>query len=372
MAQLRYEQARGDLPAFDFVSLNGMELRHPFEAYVRLWEELSGGARERKPPEVAVAKLEKYFTNDRGHDGHNGDQRIIVVLLDEIDYLFTKKQTVLYSFFDWPIRASERTNGPRLIVVGISNTMHLPSLLKPSVQSRLGKHRCYFKAYKTEDIVTILKDKVKHGSYEVFDEGAIMFAARKTSSMSGDLRKALQICKAAAESVLKDSEEGKWVDPQGKATSPIVRVKNVHRAGQESFGSILNKAVSLTSPFEVLVLISLGSLSKTTGRQIGGFDIDELLTKMESIAKASGERMYLPPPTFGETLEILNRLGESRLVSLSTPKSSSVSFRAAQGGSGGAWPLISLPMESSSIMIALRDTPHQALADKYLGHQGFF
>jgi hypothetical protein len=68
---------------------------------------------------------------------------------------------------------------------------------------------------------------------------------------------------------------------------------------------------------------------------------------------------------------IVSRLASSthyqtRLVSLHTPKSSSVTFRATQGGSGGAWPLISLPMDPSNLRKALRDTAHSALAEKYI------
>ncbi len=49
---------------------------------------------------------------------------------------------------------------------------------------------------------------------------------------------------------------------------------------------------------------------QSTGRHDGGFDINELITKMESISGGSGDVQYSPSPSFGETLEILNRLGE--------------------------------------------------------------
>lgn len=58
------------------------------------------------------------------------------------------------------------------------------------------------------------------------------------------------------------------------------------------------------------MLVSLASLTQSTGRHDGGFDINELITKMEAISGASGDVQYSPPPSFAETLEILNRLGE--------------------------------------------------------------
>ena len=162
IARLRKEQAKGKLPEFDFVSLNGMEMRHPFEAYVKFWEAISGPEKEKRPAEVAVALLERHFGGRRRNDDESVKGRpVVVLLLDEIDYLVTKKQSVLYNFFDWPRRACDNGNGPRLVVIGISNTLNLPTRLKPSVQSRLGSERCDFRSYNAEDMITILKSKVQ-------------------------------------------------------------------------------------------------------------------------------------------------------------------------------------------------------------------
>jgi origin recognition complex subunit 1 len=149
-------------------------------------------------------------------------------------------------------------------------------------------------------------------AYQVFEEDAIQFAARKTAALSGDIRKALHLCKAAAEAVMKDVEAGNRVDPKEGRTriGPIVRISDVQKASRESFSSILSTAVSFSTSFEALLLVSLASLTQSTGRHDGGFDINELITKMESISGGSGDIQYSPPPSFGETLEILNRLGE--------------------------------------------------------------
>lgn len=45
----------------------------------------------------------------------------LVMVLDEIDYLVTRKQSVIYNMFDWATSAASS-----LIIVGISNTMDLP------------------------------------------------------------------------------------------------------------------------------------------------------------------------------------------------------------------------------------------------------
>ena len=372
IGKLRHEQVGGRLPDFDFFSLNGMEMRHPFEAYVKFWEAISGTAKERLAPDMAIAKLERYFS---GLPVKNAPERpVIVLMLDEIDYLVTKKQTVLYNFFDWPKRSFETPDCPRLIVIGISNTMNLPSQLRPSVRSRLGGSRCNFKAYNVQDIVGILKNKIQPdpSNYEVFDKDAILFTARKIAANNGDIRRAMQTCKAATESVMQEIESGTRSDSKLPRDRPMVGIKDVQKVTREKIGSVTSNALAALTPFEALVLVSLAALSNCSGRKTGGFDIIEVVTKAESVANASGDPEYSPSPSFHEMLEILNRLAEARLVRLTTEKSSTSALRFSQGGSGGVWPVITPHLDGSDILLALRHGSHSQLAEKQLAGYGIF
>ena len=68
-----------------------------------------------------------------------------------------EQETVLYSFFDWPLRA---VPSAKLIVVGIANTLNLPERLSPKLSSRMGQKRIFFGAYNDEEIVTIIKERL--------------------------------------------------------------------------------------------------------------------------------------------------------------------------------------------------------------------
>ena len=116
-----------------------MELRHPFDSYIRFWEALTG-RKHVGSPDRACDLLEEHFTTKRS----SRDQTATVILLDEIDYLITEKQSVLYNFFDWPKRAANTPGGKRLVVIGVSNTLNLVDQLMPSVQSRIGTEKCIF------------------------------------------------------------------------------------------------------------------------------------------------------------------------------------------------------------------------------------
>ena len=162
IAKLQHEQEAGVVPKFRFISLNGIEVRHPFDVYIRFWEALTG-KKHVGPHERACEWLEAYFTSVSSQLDVT-DSSITIVLLDEIDYLVTDKQSVLYNFFDWPKRAAEVANGRRLVVVGISNTLNLVDQLMPSVQSRVGTDKFVFKAYSLHDTISILRSKIKEGS----------------------------------------------------------------------------------------------------------------------------------------------------------------------------------------------------------------
>ena len=116
-----------------------------------------------------------------------------MLLVDELDYLVTKKQTVLYNLFDWPTRP-----GARLVVVGIANTMDLPERLLPRISSRLGLTRVPFFPYSVAQIRTIVSSRLR-ALPDAFASDAVEICARKVASVSGDIRRALQICRRAAE-----------------------------------------------------------------------------------------------------------------------------------------------------------------------------
>jgi origin recognition complex subunit 1 len=346
---------------FRFVKINGMELRQPFDAYTVLWEAISK-YKETKSAGIAAEKLEKFFDKKLPDDT---DEPMTVVLLDEMDYLVTKKQTVLYNFFDWPTRGG----GGGLVIVGISNTINLPERLPSKVQSRLGLSRITFMAYKKEQIIQILKARLgmdkeynntgnatNNNNEAGFTPEAIGFVAAKAAGFSGDLRKAFQICKNAAELVLQDPSR-----PQ------LVAIPDVTAALKSIAASPHLKAVKTATDFEALVIVSVASVINSSGRDSGGAGMQEILTKMSAIASASGESRYMPIPNWNDLLEMLNRLGHAKVLLVETPKvnSSAKQFAAGCGG-GGLWPLVLLNMDGNDVYDSLKDSSHDKLVAKNL------
>lgn len=123
-----------------------------------------------------------------------------VVLVDELDQLVTKKQEVIYNFFNWPNQPHSR-----LIVLAIANTMDLPEReLSNKINSRLGSNRINFTPYDKNQLIEILTTRME-GLSGVFGKDAVGLVAGKVAGVTGDARRALDICRRAVERVEADN-----------------------------------------------------------------------------------------------------------------------------------------------------------------------
>jgi origin recognition complex subunit 1 len=181
-----------ELDDFIFVEINGMKVTDPHQSYSLLWEALTG---DRLSPTHALGLLEREFSSP-------SPRRVpCVVLMDELDQLVTKNQSVMYNFFNWPgLRHS------RLIVLAVANTMDLPErTLSNKISSRLGLTRITFPGYTHEQLIQIISSRLADVPGKLVEADAIQFASRKVAQVSGDARRALDICRRAVEIAEQDS-----------------------------------------------------------------------------------------------------------------------------------------------------------------------
>ena len=130
----------------------------------------------------------------------NGDTDKVcrVILLDELDELCAKSnagkhtgassQRVLYNVLEWPQHPNSR-----LLILGIANTMDLMERSLPRLMSRSGIERINFLPYTHQDIQEIVRCRIE--GTRVFEPSGVELCARKVASSSGDLRKALEVCR---------------------------------------------------------------------------------------------------------------------------------------------------------------------------------
>ncbi|NXK42201.1 CDC6 protein, partial [Piprites chloris] len=168
------------------VVLNCMALGSPHGVFPALAQHLglpTATGREQ------IRSLEKHLT---------AQGSMVLLVLDELDQLESKGQDVLYTLFEWTQLPSSR-----LVLVGLANALDLTD----RSLARLGAHPAgprllHFPPYTKEQLTHILQERLGQVAGDpVLDAAALQFCARKVSAVSGDARKALDVCRRAVEVV---------------------------------------------------------------------------------------------------------------------------------------------------------------------------
>lgn len=297
---LKASAAKGTSPDFQFIEINGMKLPHPYEAYSIIWKALTG---EHVPVKRAAMLLERRFSTP------SSKRLCCVLLVDELDYMVTRKQTVLYNLFDWPSRRYAR-----LIVVGIANTMDLPERLLPRISSRMGLERVIFPGYTVSQIETIMKARL--GELEVFEDTAVEICARKVASISGDIRRALQIARRAAEICDREAQDEQDLEsrksmPNSKA--PCVTIRHINAAHKELTSTAYILAVKSAAKFERIMLAAVVLQIRSSGRE--EIHYTDVVRRFESLCRTRGGVQSQHPKGM-EIKALCRRLAASGLLEM--------------------------------------------------------
>ncbi|KAI4497510.1 hypothetical protein M0802_007521 [Mischocyttarus mexicanus] len=277
---LKKSVIKGKLDDFDFFEINGMKLTEPRQAYVQIWKQLSGNF---CTWEKAYQELEKRFFSK------NSKRLMTLLLVDELDLLCTKRQDVVYNLLDWPTKANAQ-----LVVITIANTMDLPErVLMGRVTSRLGLTRLTFQPYNHKQLQEIVSIRLKDS--DAFRSEAIQLVARKVSAVSGDARRALDICRRATEIAELYKREK-------------VTMNDVNEALLEMIGSSKVQAIKHCSQMEQMFLQAVSALVTRTSIEEACFK--NVYDQLSSMCSFEGIRI----PKVTEVFAICGRLEASRLI----------------------------------------------------------
>ncbi|XP_073058746.1 cell division control protein 6 homolog B-like isoform X3 [Primulina eburnea] len=143
--------------------------------------------------ETNFSKLPQQLLHDLYSQKLALDVKMILVIVDELDYLITQDRTMLQDLF-------MLTTLPfsRCILLGIANAIDLANRFMPKLQCLNCKPAVItFRSYYKDQIIKILKDRLRALPYTVFQPQAIELCAGRVAAASGDMRKALSICRSA-------------------------------------------------------------------------------------------------------------------------------------------------------------------------------
>ncbi|XP_069739062.1 cell division control protein 6 homolog [Phaenicophaeus curvirostris] len=184
---------------------------------------------------------------------------MVLLVLDELDQLESKGQDVLYTLFEWT-----QLPGSRLVLVGLANALDLTdrSLARLQASPHGGPQLLHFPPYTREQLTTILQERLGQVDGDpVLDPAALQFCARKVSAVSGDARKALDVCRRAVEVVELEVRSQTLLKPLPGGDSPLspvpkrVGLPHVSRVLSEVFGDRLAAGPRDAFPLQQKVLL---------------------------------------------------------------------------------------------------------------------
>ncbi|KAH9741282.1 Origin of replication complex subunit 1B [Citrus sinensis] len=335
MRSLRSEVESGSIRPYCFVEVNGLKLASPENIYRVIYEALSG---HRVSWKKALHSLNERFLD--GKKIGKEDDRPCILLIDELDLLVTRNQSVLYNILDWPTKPNSK-----LIVIGIANTMDLPEKLLPRISSRMGVQRLCFGPYNHQQLQEIISSRLK--GIEAFEKQAIEFASRKVAAISGDARRALEICRRAAEIAdyrIKKQTSNKNSASVGKS---LVGMADVEAAIQEMFQAPHIQVMKSCSKLSKIFLTAMVYELYKTG--MGETNFEKLAMTVSSLCTSNGEIF----PSWDALLRVGCKLGECRII-------------LCEPGSRHRLQKLQLNFPSDDVAFALKDSKDLPWLAKYL------
>ncbi|XP_051532669.1 cell division control protein 6 homolog [Myxocyprinus asiaticus] len=219
------QEQKALLKGVQTVVINCMNLRSSHAIFPMLGERLG------VPKGHSEARLAKLLTKSGP---------TVLLVLDEMDQLDSKSQEVLYTIFEWPYLPNSR-----LCLIGIANALDLTDRILPRLQA---KPHCrprllHFPPYSREELNAIVQDRLAQVSGEgVLDAAAVQFCARKVSAVSGDARKALDICRRAVE-IVEASDRSKTASETAESPKVSrVSIPQVARVLSEVYGDRMSSS----------------------------------------------------------------------------------------------------------------------------------
>lgn len=245
------------------IFLNCMTIQMPRAVYLRLLQEMGHSSESAKQDPVKT--LEKLVLEP------SKKPIMYVVVLDEIDHLLTKNQEVLYKLFEWC-----SVENSKLTLFGIANALDMTDRFLPRLKARNCEPQLLnFNPYQVAEIQAIIMDRLvslektsqssssssnrasvsasetdkdsKPSMVPLMQKAAIELCARKVAAATGDLRKALDICRQTiemveAETKKKDKEERQQNQLQSRPLAEI-QLANVENqvAGGADVSILLNR-----------------------------------------------------------------------------------------------------------------------------------
>ncbi|XP_031633214.1 cell division control protein 6 homolog [Contarinia nasturtii] len=221
---------------FQKVYINCIKLQTPATVYRTICTELNLPVVSDK--NVNLRSIQHYICSK--------SNKMVLLVLDEIDELIEKKQSILYTIFEWPALLNAK-----IILIGIANSLDLTNraLSRLQTQSTAVKPRLmHFSPYTKEQIVDIFKNRLQAaGVLDIFPVATLQLMSAKVAAMSGDIRKALDLGRRVVE---KAKESNSNFNAQSLNDLGINEIEKTDKIEVKQVLNVLNDAYSTANKWD--------------------------------------------------------------------------------------------------------------------------
>ena len=280
-------------PNIQTLYINALKLTSTCTFYKELWQQITGKTVLNND---ACKRLAAYFrsrqiiSGDRAKNVENNLKKTKILIIDEVDYLLTKKQEILYNIYDWM-----HTKNSHLVIISIANTLDFPNKLFPKIQSRMGRNVLVFKPYSSSEIVSILNERLGHS--EIFSKDALVYVAKKVANFSSDIRKSLHIVRKALQMFVKSGNN-----------RPIIDIELINRVfeieSQKPLVSYIENSSEIFRCFLISVLI------ERVVKNASVFETESVYYRLNSLLR----NLQRDELSFSEFLILVDRAKDMSLV----------------------------------------------------------
>lgn len=309
---LEAQRDAGNLPKFVWVEVNGLQMPRPDVAYSVLWKALKSTENHQvdyqlEPSRTSIGAARLCEILQREFHTKSSTRPMLLVLLDEMDFMLAGKNNVLYNLLEWQTSATAK-----LVVVGIANTMDLPERLPTKIRSRLGGHRITFPAYTRAQLENIIYQRLHQ--LDIFSKEAIEICAKSLAHQSGDVRQALSLCRKSAEVCLHRLTALDYDGTPKDGGEPFVTAEDFYDAQQTMSMSAPMSRLRACSKYECTFLVALRMEVRANSICRGNKSGAELEAVIERFAILCKTHAFVPIPRLRGLLFICDELERSGVI----------------------------------------------------------
>ncbi|GLT27255.1 hypothetical protein SLA2020_022690 [Shorea laevis] len=305
------------LQAPDVITINCTSLTNTTEIFSKIADK-----HQQKKKTSPLQHLRDIYSQKQQSSG----SKMMVIIADELDYLITRDRAVLHDLF-----MLTTFQFSRCILIGIANAIDLADRFLPRLQSLNCKPLVVtFRAYSKDQILRILRERLMALPYVVFQPQALELCARKVAAASGDMRKALSVCRSAVEMLEADMSElssslnssvGEATDKQTPPDLEVfkrqqnitvtfqVRIDHMAAALSKTFRSPVVDTIQSLPQHQQIILCSAAKFSRGKKKDA---TIEELNKSYIGVCKSA----QIPPVGILEFLSMCRALSDQGLFKL--------------------------------------------------------